>query len=634
MIVKKTCRKCKKTVPRTRIVSHEKGARWYNVCAPCAAAVEHEELQQELKAHRERKKRREEASKKAQKAAAQSRTPEQAREKVAGVVAEFEAEEEKLSLEERAARELAVRELCRRDLLAYIQRFKPDYKAGWVHQVICHKLEQFYKNVKAGKSPRLMLFMPPRHGKSEIVSNNFPSWVLGNSPSMEIMLSSYAVTLATDFSKSNRERLRDPIYQQIFPQARVDRNAEGAEYWRTTHRGGFLAAGVGGPITGRGANIFIVDDPVKNFEEADSETVRESIKNWWRSTARTRLSPGGGVLVIQTRWHDDDLSGFLEREYLEGLKDGVPEEELEKYEIISFPAEAESEEYLDEEYNLYKSKKDVEESGVKAVLVRNPGDPLHPERYSLQYLRQTRRTMGDRLYGALYQQNPVPDSGDFFRLEDFRYYNQPPNMGPRPVYFAWDFAVSTKQSADFSVGVAGMYNERGDFIVLEVLRGRWRVAELTDRMVDLVSRYKHNAAKMGVEQGTIWEAIKDSFYAKLQARNLAVAIDHSLRPISDKRVRARPLQAWMQSGRLIFPAGQPWMEQVRTELLRFDAGVHDDVVDALAWMVRMLEDEALPDVDALRRAGDKYYINRDKFIHDYMADVKRRSKEHKRYMAG
>jgi len=312
------------------------------------------------------------------------------------------------------------------------------------------------------------------------------------------------------------------------------------------------------------------------------------------------------------------------------LSEAIPEEELERYEVISFPAEAEEQEYLDEAFNLYHEPNPSHAAG-EVVKVRDEGDALHPERWSLNFLRQTRRTMGDRLYGALYQQNPVPDSGDFFRIEDFRFYNANPHIGVRPIYFAWDFAVSTKQSADFSVGVAAMYDEEGCAVVLDCLRGRWRVDELTTRMVDLIERYKHNAQRLGVEQGTIWEAIKDTFFAKMRERNLNVSIDYSLRPMVDKRIRARPLQAWMQAGRVKFPTGQPWMEQVRSELLRFDAGVHDDVVDAMAWLVRMLEHEPRPDIAAMRRARDPYAFDREKFIADYVRGD--RSSTAKRFMS-
>jgi hypothetical protein len=242
------------------------------------------------------------------------------------------AEEETEREVNQARRELAQRELCRKYLIASILRFNTDYLAGWVHKDICVRLERFMRDIEDKKNPRLMLQMPPRHGKSTIASQEFPAWVLGHHPEWEIMGCSYAESLALDFSRAVRERLRDPEYHVLFKDTRIDRENQNAQGWKTTKKGGFLPAGVGGAITGKGAHILIIDDPVKNSQEAESETTRESIGNWYDSTAYTRLAPGGGVLVIQTRWHMDDLSGRLEYKMREGNGD--------VFEIVRYPAMA------------------------------------------------------------------------------------------------------------------------------------------------------------------------------------------------------------------------------------------------------------------------------------------------------
>jgi hypothetical protein len=213
------------------------------------------------------------------------------------------ARDEEIREVNEARRELAQRELCRKYLLASILRFNPQYLAGWVHKDICVRLEKFMHDIEDGKNPRLMLQMPPRHGKSTIASQEFPAWVLGHHPEWEIMGCSYAESLALDFSRAVRERLRDTEYHVLFKDTKLDRDNSNAQGWKTTKKGGFLPAGVGGAITGKGAHILIIDDPVKNSQEAESETTRESISNWYDSTAYTRLAPGGGVLIIQTRWH-------------------------------------------------------------------------------------------------------------------------------------------------------------------------------------------------------------------------------------------------------------------------------------------------------------------------------------------
>lgn len=191
------------------------------------------------------------------------------------------------------------REASRRRLLPFIQRFNPQYKAGWVHKDICRRLERFSRDVAAQKSPRLMLLMPPRHGKSEIASRNFPAWHLGQYPDHEMIACSYNVALAMTFSRKVKDIISDPLYTPVFP-TQLDPNNQGAEAWALQGaRGGYVAAGIGGPITGRGAHVLLIDDPVKNAEEADSEDIRNKIWEWYLSTAYSRLAPGGGVLIIQ-----------------------------------------------------------------------------------------------------------------------------------------------------------------------------------------------------------------------------------------------------------------------------------------------------------------------------------------------
>lgn len=198
-----------------------------------------------------------------------------------------------------AEKELASRVLAKRRLLPFVQRINPSYKAGWVHHDVCRRLEKFSDDVIAGRSPRLMLLMPPRAGKSELSSRNFPAWHLGRAPDHEIINCSYNVGLAMTFSRKVKEVIDDPAYQTVF-ETRLNPNHQGAEEWSIAgHRGGYVAAGVGGGITGKGAHILGIDDPVKNAEEADSADFREKLWDWYGSTAYTRLSPGGGVLVTQ-----------------------------------------------------------------------------------------------------------------------------------------------------------------------------------------------------------------------------------------------------------------------------------------------------------------------------------------------
>jgi predicted phage terminase large subunit-like protein len=194
--------------------------------------------------------------------------------------------------------ELALRVLCRRRLLPFIQRFRPKYLPGWVHEDICRRLERFKAAVERGESPRMLLMCPPRMGKSEIGSRHFAPWVLGDHPDWEIIAASHTSSLTLSFSRYVRDLMRDPAYHVVFPEARLDPSSQSIENWNTTKGGGYLAAGVGTGITGRGAHILLLDDLVKDIEAADSATIKDNTWEWYGSTAYTRLAPGGGVLGI------------------------------------------------------------------------------------------------------------------------------------------------------------------------------------------------------------------------------------------------------------------------------------------------------------------------------------------------
>lgn len=195
-------------------------------------------------------------------------------------------------------REMAMRELCRRRFLPFVQRFRPKYMAGWVHEDICRRLERFVEQVERGESPRLLLMMPPRSGKSELGSRHLPGWILGKHPEWEIIAASHTSSLTLSFSRYIRDLIRDPAYQVLFPEMRLDPSSQSVENWNTLAGGGYLAAGVGTGITGRGAHILLLDDLVKDIEAADSVTIKENTWEWYGSTAYTRLAPGGGVLGI------------------------------------------------------------------------------------------------------------------------------------------------------------------------------------------------------------------------------------------------------------------------------------------------------------------------------------------------
>jgi len=468
-------------------------------------------------------------------------------------------DEAPLSVQTQAERELATRIMARRRMLPFVEKFNSDYNAGWVHKDICRRLEKFSRDVADQKSPRLMLFMPPRHGKSTLASVGFPAWHLGRNPEHEFISCSYSGSLAMGFSRKVRQVLREPSYKALF-KTRLDPDSQSAEAWLTTAGGGFVAAGVGGGITGKGAHVLVIDDPVKNREDAESQNNRDATWDWYTSTAYTRLAPGGGVLVILTRWHDDDLAGRL----LKAADQGGDE-----WEVVRYPAVAEE----DEEF-------------------RKAGEALHPARYDLPALRRIEKAVGPRDWSALFQQNPVADDGQYFTRTAVKYYSlDEVNLQEMKFYCAWDLAIGKNDRNDYSVGVVVGINEADDMYVCDVARGRWDGFELVERILDLYVQWKPSI--VGIEKGHIEMAIGPFLEKRVRERGLYEAYFKDLKVgRRDKEARARAIQGRMQQGKVYFPREASFTGPLIAEMLRFPNGMHDDQVDALSWIGLMMAEFA------------------------------------------
>lgn len=305
-------------------------------------------------------------------------------------------------------------ELSRRNLLAFTAATYPEYQIGWVHREICAKLMDFYVKVKRKQSPRLIITMPPRHGKSELVSRRFPAWCLGLDPNLSFISATYAADLAESMNSDVQKIINRGEYRQIFPWTTLQASRKKGEdtYKKTTtlfeipgFRGGLRSAGVNGGINGQGADILSLDDLYKNRQEADSLTHRDSVMYWYTSTAYTRLAPGGGVLLTVTRWHEDDIVGRL----VEMMKGGG-----DQWNIINYPAIAECDE-----------------------LHRKEGEALHPERYSVEALNRIRIAIGDYDFGSLYQQHPSPRGGSIFKRDRFMEWKTLPRIWDKIIQ-SWD----------------------------------------------------------------------------------------------------------------------------------------------------------------------------------------------------
>lgn len=451
-------------------------------------------------------------------------------------------------------KELARRELAKRDLLAFTEFFTPGYQAGWIHREVAELLDAFVQACEEKKSPRLMIFLPPRHGKSQLVSRCFPPYLLGKHPSWEVIAATYNDQLSCDFGRDVRSILADPLYQELFPEVELRKDSNAVDFMQTTQKGKYMAVGVGGSLTGRGAHCLLIDDPVKNREDADSEVVREQTWKWYLSSAYTRVAPGGGIIVLQTRWHEDDLSGRI----LEHARNNPG---ADQWHVYSFPAIA-----IEDEKH------------------RKAGEALHPDRYPEPALQRIRNSLDAREWWALYQQNPVPLDGNYFKREWFKTYTDLPKnvVG----YVATDLAIGEKQTNDFTV-VADFYVDDQDNIYFpDPAHFRKDAFEIVEAMLDRCDKAK--CQYMALESGHISKTLGPLIKKRMQERGHYYPIFEAT-PSKDKQARARSLQGRMQQGKVFFQRTRFYEETIQPEFLGFPASKHDDIVDAYAWACLMLE---------------------------------------------
>lgn len=517
------------------------------------------------------------------------RTPEQVR-----LLIQEDSDRRPETKEELAKQELARRELCRRRLVYYVQQMMPEYMPGWFHQDLCRRLEKFLRDVEEERSPRLIVAVPPRHGKSKLASDMFPSWVLGKHPEWPIILASYNQDLPLDHSRSIRDRLNSRAHKAIYPDACVRADAKGVEHWKTTADGGVKAIGVGGGLTGFGGKILIADDLIKDAEAAGSEVILKNTWDWYQMVFRSRLAPGGGILLIGTRWHWNDPSGRAIEIDEEAVKAGVPEWERENWDIISYPAIAEGDEHLMRDGTIQTDPEDLSRS---IRLLRSKGGALHPERYPASELRKIRNTFTATNWSALYQQKPTPEEGSFFTRDNFRYLWLDPAYRPLArIFMCADYAIGKKQRNDYTVLGVFALDSADNLWVLDIQRGRWGTFEIAQNVVNMVKIWKPEiyAGERGQIHMAVWPVVEK----ELTKERLYLSVDETLVPIQDKETRARPLQGRMQQRKLLFSYDghtKPEIyESTERELLQFPNGAHDDIVDCLAWASRLSLQLSLP----------------------------------------
>lgn len=440
-----------------------------------------------------------------------------------------------------------------------------DTRGKWTPGRHHRLLDQHLLNVAAGRTKRLIVNMPPQHGKSTQGSEYFPAWFIGNWPRQRINLVSYEAREAVRHGRAARDILQRNAHP-FGVQVRDD--VEAAGDWMTTQGGGVFSTGIGGPLTGRPGNVLI-DDPVKNAEEALSETIQERNINWYRSVVRPRLQPHCWVIVIQTRWAERDLAGWL------------IEEDEEPWTVLRLPALAEDPEDND---------------GQPDPLGRKPGEPLWPEMFSLDDYRAIQASSGPTWWAALYQSRPAPLEGALFRRAWFRYYgvqgmggtahvvlrDAPKEAGGAArervyavaaceVLHTKDAAESTSESSAYTVIATWLVTPDGDLLLWDLVREREEIAEL--RVLARNAVQQHGGV-LHIEKKSHGSALIQD----LQREGIPIV---EFKPEGNKVIRARVAEARYSAGKVWhpLPGERPWVRAFEDELLKFPKGRFADQVD-------------------------------------------------------
>lgn len=440
--------------------------------------------------------------------------------------------------------------VCRDSFRHFIQYVQPTYFFNWHHEILIDACQRLADR----KVKRLIVMMPPRHGKSEIVSRLFPAWVLGRNPDEQIITASYSADLASAMNRDCQRIISSDNYKSIFTGTRLSEGKEvgvvrnNSRFDIPGHKGHYVSAGVGGGITGVGCTVGIIDDPVKNASEADSPTYRNTAWEWYTSTFKTRFEPGAVEIVCQTRWHEDDLTGRI----LQIAKDDPGTE------VISFPALAEH----DEQH-------------------RETGAALWEGKYPRFALLDIQKEVGSRSWNALYQQRPAPDEGGLIKKSWFVEYD------PLKTYFKGiqvrfylDTAYTDQEKNDPCAGLA--YVKKGhDFYLIA---GFSRQMDFNDQ-IDYVDEFCKANGYTGASVILVEPKATGKSLVQVLRKQTNLNIKEAIAPKESKVARVNSAAPVIEGGRVHVPKGQVWVLNFLAECAAFPNSAHDDQVDCLTGMI-------------------------------------------------
>lgn len=427
------------------------------------------------------------------------------------------------------------------------------YEVQRFHAVIAAALEE----LDAGRYKRLIISLPPRHGKTQLASKMFPAWFIGRHPHLSMIFGTYNEKFSQDIGRAVRDIMVSPAYAQVFPAAQLKVDSQASDRLETTQGGVMAFVGRGGTTTGRGGDVLVIDDPLKDRQEADSPTIRDTLWQWFTQVIASRLmDQSGRIMLIQTRWHQDDLVGRLTDPQNSYYDPG----EAAEWKVIDLPA-------------LAMDKTDP--------LGRKPGEALWPGRFGRNFLLGLQRRDA-RGFSALYQGKPSPAGGTFFSAKWLQTYKPHELPGNLRCYAASDHAVSLEQYADKTcLMVVGLDPEENIWVLPDCV---WRTMNAEQTVEAMLRMMKlHKPLFWWAERSHISKSI-GPFLRKRMLETGTFCSLIEMQPIADKQTRAQSIQGRMSMGKLRFPERAPWWIAARDQLLKFPFDQHDDFVDTLSYV--------------------------------------------------
>ena len=455
-------------------------------------------------------------------------------------------------------KDLESKELAKNSLVGYAKFQMENYLSPPHIELLASKLEA----VERGDIRRLAIFMPPRHGKSILTSEFFPAWYMGRNPDKYIICSTYAQDLADDFGRKVRNQLQDKRYTDIFPDAELSTDSSSMRRFNTTKGGVYYAVGAGSAITGRGAHLLLIDDPIKGREEADSAAMRKNLLDWYRATAYTRLMPNGSVILIQTRWHEDDLAGWI-----------LKETGHEGWDVVEFPA--------------------ILNERAAGMLDLKEGDPLWEDSYPIERLQEIKKTVGTREWSSLYAQKPSVEEGNIIKRWWWKTWTRenPPEMDY--ILQSWDTAYTVTETSDYSACTTwGVFSGEGGYnlYLIDSFREKLTFPELKNQAVHLYNELQPDLVLVEAKASG-WSLVQE-----LMRTGIPITPFNPKK--MDKLARVHSVAPLFEGGRIWAPDTDE-SANVMNQFAMFPNTKHDDLVDSTTqallrlrkgWMVSHPQD--------------------------------------------